>query len=445
MKVLVLGDSFGLPRCFKNSIEIEVKYEDAYPQKLGNMLKSEFKEDDILIINRSKRYNNSLFILQEDFKEIYLIQPEYLVIQVGIVDCWARNQGEYICQQFKGKNPWINESEYIKYIEQFIKKCFESISSLKSIIVVNITKAEEEQYNRHEGSYERTIMYNNRLETLKDINNVYIGDVYKIFDKQLDTSLSSDKVHPSAHGNKLIAKEIYNIIVDEIYFNKAMQSFIKNEIKNSIYYFRKVYDNGIMVNDIYWEALNKLIELYLSNKNYKELVSILFLKNNNSETYEINKKFKDIVKYVSKILVEDIDIRFIDIKENYFDLLDYLIKVDEIGLFNNIVNKFTNKYDCCAYEKHGELMLKYKLEDLATESFIKAVELNSGKSTIYSYIAKKFVEINEIEEALNFALTALNFDKKNMDAYDVAINIYIDIKDFKKADEFELLKKQNNY
>ncbi|MBF8984168.1 hypothetical protein IZY60_11525 [Lutibacter sp. B2] len=56
------------------------------------MLEIEFQQEDIVMINMSKRFNNSLFIIKKYFKQVCLIKPEYLVIQVGIVDCWARKK-----------------------------------------------------------------------------------------------------------------------------------------------------------------------------------------------------------------------------------------------------------------------------------------------------------------------------------------------------------------
>ncbi|MBF8984167.1 hypothetical protein IZY60_11520 [Lutibacter sp. B2] len=86
-------------------------------------------------------------------------------------------------------------------MKEFIEKCFKSISSLKFIIIVNITKAKKEQYNKHLGSHERTISYNEKLEYLNNADNVFICHVFKEFDRELDKSICSDVIHPSAHGN----------------------------------------------------------------------------------------------------------------------------------------------------------------------------------------------------------------------------------------------------
>lgn len=374
MKVVVLGDSFGLPRCYKNSQEIEVKIEDIYPEQLRQLLKTEFKQEDIMMINMCKRFNNSWFLIERELGEVYLMQPEYLVIQIGLVDCWSREKGVHICEAFKGKDPWIDEIEYRIYMKQFIENCLQLIKSLKAIIIVNITKTEEEQYSKHLGSHERTISYNKILKEFSKLDKVCVADVYEVFHKEINRAVCSDGVHPSPYGNFLIANEIYKIIASKMYFESGIMCLESNENESAVKHFRKVYEAGINSRGI------------------------------------------------------------------YFEILDYLIKIEEFDLFNNIVNEASKEYDSTDYEKHGELMLKYGLDELAMESFIKAIELKTNNSKTYSYIASKFMDINDGDNALNFAFTALNFDEKNIEAYDIIIKIYNSMGELDKVKEFEILK-----
>lgn len=377
MKVVVLGDSFGLPRCYKNSQEIEVKIEDIYPEQLRQLLKEEFKQEDIMMINMCKRYNNSWFLIERELGEVYLMQPEYLVIQIGLVDCWSREKGVHICEAFKGKDPWIDEIEYRIYMKQFIENCLQLIKSLKAIIIVNITKTEEEQYSKHLGSHERTISYNKILKEFSKLDKVCVADVYEVFHKEINRAVCSDGVHPSPYGNFLIANEIYKIIASEKYFQSGTMCLEGNDTESAVNYFKKVYESG---------------------KNSRGI---------------------------------------------YFQILDYLIKLGEFDLFNNIVNELSKGYDANDYDKHGELMIKYGLDELAMESFIKAIELKTDNSKIYSYMASKFMEINEGDNALDFAFTALSFDEKNIEAYETIIKVYTSMGQLDKAKEFKKLKKQH--
>lgn len=377
MKVVVLGDSFGLPRCYKNSQEIEVKIEDIYPEQLRQLLKEEFKQEDIMMINMCKRYNNSWFLIERELGEVYLMQPEYLVVQIGLVDCWSREKGVHICEAFKGKDPWIDEIEYRIYMKQFIENCLQLIKSLKAIIIVNITKTEEEQYSKHLGSHERTISYNKILKEFSKLDKVCVADVYEVFHKEINRAVCSDGVHPSPYGNFLIANEIYKIIASEKYFESGTMCLEGNDTESAVNYFKKVYESG---------------------KNSRGI---------------------------------------------YFQILDYLIKLGEFDLFNNIVKELSKGYDANDYDKHGELMIKYGLDELAMESFIKAIELKTDNSKTYSYMASKFMEINEGDNALDFAFTALSFDEKNIEAYETIIKVYTSMGQLDKAKEFKKLKKQH--
>ena len=55
LKVMIAGDSFGMPRPFKMTNDIEMHYEDCYPEQLRKMLTAHYKtpnkEEDILLIN----------------------------------------------------------------------------------------------------------------------------------------------------------------------------------------------------------------------------------------------------------------------------------------------------------------------------------------------------------------------------------------------------------
>ncbi len=222
MKIQIIGDSFGLPRFNNKTNSIEVEFENTYPELLRKELRLFYPNEDIIIVNSSKRFNNSLFLVRNEIMETILIQPEYIVLQVGIVDCWSREPDTYIIEEFKGKNPWISKEEYFSNLDIFISNCQKNIQGLKGIIVVNITKASLEQYNKHFNSFGNTWDFNNELKTLKHKNKeILLADAYREFSKNIERALCSDGVHPSNYGNKLIA----NLVLEEICTNKKNSQF----------------------------------------------------------------------------------------------------------------------------------------------------------------------------------------------------------------------------
>lgn len=215
MKVQILGDSFGLPRLHSKTNTIEVEFENTYPELLRKKLRCSYPNEDIIILNSSKRFNNSLFLVRNEIIETILIQPEYIVIQVGIVDCWSRRPDTFIIEEFKDKNPWISKDEYFNNIDVVISNFLKNILGLKKIIIVNITKASSEQYKKHFNSYGNTWEFNNKLKLLKEkYNKVILVDAYREFSKNIESALCSDGVHPSSYGNNLIANLIFEAILN---------------------------------------------------------------------------------------------------------------------------------------------------------------------------------------------------------------------------------------
>lgn len=439
MRIQVLGDSFGLPRTYKSSNEIEIHYEDTYPEQLRQLLKKEFYDEDILVINSSKRFNNSFFLIKNEISEIYLYQPEYIVIQVGIVDCWTRENGIYICEEFKNKSPWISEEEYILYLKTLIENSFKLISDIKGIIIVNITKATKEQYEKHPGSFERTKAYNKHLNDLGQYDNVYIANVYQKFDENEKPATSSDGVHPSALGNSMIAEEIFENIRLCHYYNKAKDFFLKEDFTSSLELFNKICTSKASNDKLYWEAFLYLVQIYITSEKLIEAFRVLFSEIENSD----KPRFIQAVDCIYSKLMKNGIIYFAEIKDYYLQFIDLLIKMNKIDNFNSLVAEFVRYYDYNCYEKHGSIMLKYGLDELATESYVKAIEQGTSNPESYMYIAKKFYEINEYDDALNFCLDALKLSPQNTEACNLISKLCKLKEDYSKIDEIkEILNRQ---
>lgn len=76
LKIVVVGDSFGLPRLSKNQKAIEVGYEDTYPEQLRQILLNKLGED-VAMINKCRRYKTSSDIVSDWLEDVYLNQPVF--------------------------------------------------------------------------------------------------------------------------------------------------------------------------------------------------------------------------------------------------------------------------------------------------------------------------------------------------------------------------------
>lgn len=364
MKVVVLGDSFGLPRMYKHSNEIEVKYEETYPEQLRQMLSKEFLED-ILLLNHSKRYKTSYDLIQDWTEVVYLNQPDYLILQIGIVDCWPRDGIKWAPhQEWVGKSPWVFEDEYVKNIEEFIRAC-SSLQCLKSSIFVNIPRISSEAYEKHSGSYERTIIYNNRLcEIIQQTHNAYLVDVFQSFESGGEKNLCSDGVHPNNLGNKNIAESIFVSMVKTIYKDKICQAGSLQELEEGYYKIQQC-------KPLEEETLKEIYQILDKNKLESHFYS-LYSQNrcNPSEAHELAYKYS--AKQGDQKLFNSLSIRLNP--QNAFnqsnEIRDYQMVPPSTFVFE-VTNYCNLRCPMCSHT----YMKERKTGFMSKETFHKALEM----------------------------------------------------------------------
>lgn len=190
-KFAVIGDSYALPRMYTpktNTIDditnskgvIEITGREVYPEILKDNLDNNFKELAFNFINLSSHANTSYNAFNYKCLDLYMEQPDFLILQIGLVDCWNRkgiNWGPF--PHMAGKDPWVSIEEYEKNMTGIIKFSFDICKTIKYIFIVNIPLVRKEQYEKHPDSYERTIEYNKIIDKLaKENKNVSFVDVF---------------------------------------------------------------------------------------------------------------------------------------------------------------------------------------------------------------------------------------------------------------------------
>lgn len=219
-KIFIAGDSFGLPRPFKMTNDIEIQYENGYPVQLQRLLSQQYPEEEILVINQCKRVNTSLGVYYDlknpRFGEIYLSQPDYLVVQVGNVDCFERGKHHDEFAPYtvmRGRNPWINANEFLTIMGEIIKMTIMAVPPLQSIILVNIPPIAKEENRKNRETRKRISFYNLKLKAYSQLPKTEVADIYRLFATSKEPPLCSDGIHPNEHGSRLIAKAIFDKIV----------------------------------------------------------------------------------------------------------------------------------------------------------------------------------------------------------------------------------------
>jgi len=213
MKVLIVGDSYGLPRFAKNSELVELYYEDCYPEKLRQYLRLVMRQD-ILLLNHCRHANVSLSLLRGEASEIMFLKPDYIVLQLGLVDLWP-SEGRAVLplySELKGKNPWVSEDDFANNIRRFVQF---SLVEKSKVLLLDIPSVCSELMTRYPQAAERIEQYNNRIYAISNAyEKVTLISLNKLIAYlQEKKAIGSDGIHPTALASELIAKKIsYEIV-----------------------------------------------------------------------------------------------------------------------------------------------------------------------------------------------------------------------------------------
>ncbi|MHC1717966.1 MAG: SGNH/GDSL hydrolase family protein [Acidaminococcaceae bacterium] len=212
MKILVVGDSYGLPRFHKKDMKVELSYEETYPECLRQILVNNYHKD-VLLVNRCRHANTTYSLVQGEASEIMFLRPEYVVVQLGLADLWPRQLRNVkpIQNELESKDPWVNEEEFQFYMVRFISCALKNSSK---VIVVNIPKVADHFLRQHPLIASRTVKYNALLKKIcGTMQDVLMVDLYGIIEQNNSKNkIGSDGVHPTFDASLELAKHIFEKI-----------------------------------------------------------------------------------------------------------------------------------------------------------------------------------------------------------------------------------------
>ena len=208
MKILVIGDSIGLPRFAKDTGEVELNYENTYPDFVRKLALRRFAGEDILLVNACRHANTSVHLLRGAANDVCFLQPDVVILQLGMTDLWPAG-GRSTSPPFPdlaGKDPWVDESEFAHNMERFVDFCLSQTNC--RVVVVNIPRCCDRQYRQHPGARERTERYNRRLEQLMSNSRLALVDAQTLFAQLGEAATGSDGIHPTAQCSRRLAEKI---------------------------------------------------------------------------------------------------------------------------------------------------------------------------------------------------------------------------------------------
>lgn len=237
MRILVLGDSLGLPRPHRinnyspSEKELAVSYEQTYPSIIQKVLINEFFGSDYFeVINRSKRFCNIRDILREFPDFLYFYEPDIIILQIGIVDCWYRDNRKQIVDKKEFEENLMN-----------IFKLLESRPNCK-LIIVGICPTSEKMDLRYTGQNREIKKYNELYKKYVDNNTVFYVDMEDhINPSDVNVFLLPDDHHLNIEGNLVVAQEALKII-KSIYFSKVgYEAYTNNLLEEAYINFKNAF------------------------------------------------------------------------------------------------------------------------------------------------------------------------------------------------------------
>lgn len=226
VKIIILGDSLALPRPhrikdFNPEIdkELAVHFEDTYGFLLEKELRAEYPSSGPTVMNRAQRFSTMKDIANQFSDHLFYFQPDVIVIQVGIVDCWFRDE--------LGGKQLVNVAEfeqYYRYILTMLQKRPET-----KLIVVGICPTSMKMEKRYPGLLRQIQLYNQVLKSGENQHQVFFVEMESYINSHNPhIYLLPDDHHLNKQGHVLVFKQIFKIVTAFIENILGCNAFDKN-------------------------------------------------------------------------------------------------------------------------------------------------------------------------------------------------------------------------
>lgn len=211
IKILLTADSYALPRLHPTEARAELSYEQAYPEQLRQLFIR--MNIDVLMINNARHANVTTSLVQGGLEEILMLEPDYVIIQLGSADLWPASARSItpLFAGLQGRDPWVDIHCFKQNIEKYIAFC-QKFDFIKKIIILNIPKFSRTQYERYPEALERTLQYNAYLQSLMLKAKVKLVNLYGLVDEVGETGIAQDGIHPTVQTSCLVAELIFAAI-----------------------------------------------------------------------------------------------------------------------------------------------------------------------------------------------------------------------------------------
>ena len=237
--------------------------------------------------------------------------------------------------------------------------------------------------------------------------------VREFFDKYVDKSDPENyailaRLYMNLSEFEIAKQYLEDVNIDAQGLNnlKGMVHMGLKNFKEALQYFVKEYGKAKNVSN-YYTALCHIIL-----KDYNQAKDVAWKLENSGD------------KKLFLTIIGELRAKFDEVKDAYFQLLEFLLKINEFELCNELLNTYVSDFSRDDYVRYGKMMHNKGLEELAVKSYITAADRNSQDAQVYRYLAKKALENGMYDEALVMAAKALNLDNKDIENYVLIYDLY---------------------
>lgn len=343
-----------------------------------------------------KRYNDALHVIN-DAENIYSQSPDFKFLKGNIFLLQHRYDDA------------INELENILTNKNSLEYCLTSIDFLEYLphrFLGGLYK-EKKNYSKSVYHYVKALT-DNRLCTHSLYNLLQVlskfhsdSDIYSFIEERGFIKSQREivnviqillKLQLVSLANKYVEKLEDKTIQNGLRLKIAIYSSQFDEVNNfiekgTLENFADILKNGLI--DIY----DLLIYGLLSNNNFIILLSEL-----------ITKEDKTFIQFVFENNFSNVP------KEDYYlNLLERCIQLEQFDLFEQLILK-KNYYPKKINLKIGHLLFRYEFTELAFAFYQEVNNLQDYDTEAFIHIIQGFIEKNEFNDALQYAIFALNHE-----------------------------------
>lgn len=211
-KVLVEGDSYGLPRFDKGSGEVALSYEETYPEQLRRGL-LETGSEDVVLVNRCRHANTTYSLISGEANELCFLRPDVTIIQMGLTDLWPAKYRKILPLQAEltGKDPWVELADYRENLRRFASCALELGSR---VVIVGIPRISRAISFRFPAVSSRIATYDQAAASVAAVNKLHFLDWRAQMADHADSEMiGEDGIHPTPEASALLAKALRELLM----------------------------------------------------------------------------------------------------------------------------------------------------------------------------------------------------------------------------------------